>query len=120
MITVQLVMRLGKPMEHLQAALRASASDRSSVETLFLIAKHVGYFAFLSYDAIAWVCHSICKGQSTQFCVLSLGTRSQVHQLEKGDSRKSVEEVVPILVCWHLIQFGTWKSEGKPCPSFIL
>jgi len=57
MITLQLVMRLGKPMEHLQAALRASASNKSSVETLLLIARHVGYFAFLSYDAIAWVRH---------------------------------------------------------------
>jgi hypothetical protein len=46
-------------MEHLQAALRASASEGSSVETMLLIARHVGYFAFLSYDAIGWVCRSI-------------------------------------------------------------
>jgi peroxin-11B len=74
MITLQLVMRLGKPMEHLQAALRASASDSSPVETLLLIARHIGYFAFLSYDAIAWVCHFVCSGQLTYLCVL--GTRS--------------------------------------------
>jgi len=53
--TARKLMRLGKPIEHLQAILRASASNGSSVETLLLIAKHVGYFAFLSYDAIAWV-----------------------------------------------------------------
>jgi len=48
------LLRIGKPMEHLQAALRASASDSFSTEALFFVAKHVGYFAFLSYDAIAW------------------------------------------------------------------
>jgi peroxin-11B len=52
--TARKLMRLGKPMEHLQAALRASASDGFSAETLLFIARHVGYFAFLSYDAIAW------------------------------------------------------------------
>ena len=70
MITLRLVMRLGKPMEHLQAALRASASDTSSVETLLFIARHIGYFAFLSYDTIAWVCHFICNSQLTRFCIL--------------------------------------------------
>ena len=46
-------------MEHLQAALHA-ASDESSVESLLFIARHVGYVAFLSYDAATWVCHFLC------------------------------------------------------------
>jgi hypothetical protein len=115
MVNMQLVMRLGKPMEHLQAALRASASDGFSAETLLFIARHVGYFAFLSYDAIAWVC-----ALSNPQCLLhsnpmlsSVGTCGQIYQPEQGNSRKSVEKIVSILVCRHLVQFAPWKPQGK-------
>ena len=55
-------MRLGKPIEHLQAALRAALSNVPPLETLMAIARQIGYFAFLSYDAIVWVmtpCHPL-------------------------------------------------------------
>jgi peroxin-11B len=76
MMTVQLVLRLGKPIEHLQATLRASASNESPVEILLLIAKHVGYFAFLSYDAIAWVCHFICAWPESMVYTIFTGARN--------------------------------------------
>lgn len=49
------VMRLGKPLEHLQAALRAALTTGPVEETLTIIARQVGYFGYLTYDAIVWV-----------------------------------------------------------------
>jgi hypothetical protein len=48
-------MRLGKPLEHLQAALRAALTTGPVEETLTTIARQVGYFGYLTYDAIVWV-----------------------------------------------------------------
>lgn len=48
-------MRLGKPMEHLQAALKATFSSGPLLETLTTVARQIGYFGYLSYDAIVWV-----------------------------------------------------------------
>lgn len=49
-------MRLGKPLEHLQAALRATLAAGPVEETLTTIARQLGYFGYLTYDAIVWVC----------------------------------------------------------------
>jgi hypothetical protein len=49
------VMRLGKPMEHLQAALKASLAAGPLVENVTTIARQLGYFAYLTYDALVWV-----------------------------------------------------------------
>jgi peroxin-11B len=51
-------MRLGKPIEHLQAALRATLSSGPILETITTIARQVGYFGYLSTDAVIWA-HSI-------------------------------------------------------------
>ncbi|KAF9532051.1 peroxisomal biogenesis factor 11 [Crepidotus variabilis] len=52
--TARKLMRLGKPMEHLQAALRAAFSSSPALETITTIARQLGYFGYLSYDAIVW------------------------------------------------------------------
>ncbi len=49
------VLRLGKPIEHLQAALRAALATAPVGEQLTTIARQISYFFFLSYDAIVWV-----------------------------------------------------------------
>lgn len=49
-------MRLGKPMEHLQAALRATLTPGPVAEQITTIARQIGYFGYLSYDVFAWVC----------------------------------------------------------------
>ncbi|PPQ70969.1 hypothetical protein CVT26_014235 [Gymnopilus dilepis] len=56
--TARKLMRLGKPVEHLQAALKATLSSGPVEETITTIARQLGYFAYLSYDAIVWA-HSI-------------------------------------------------------------
>jgi hypothetical protein len=56
LLTVQcLVLRLGKPMEHLQAALRASLTPGPAAEQVVNIGRQLGYFGYLTLDAFAWV-----------------------------------------------------------------
>lgn len=52
------VMRLGKPVEHLQAALRAAQTTGDVGEQLATIGRQIGYFGYLTYDAVVWVCIS--------------------------------------------------------------
>lgn len=49
-------MRLGKPMEHLQAALKAGLAPGPLAETITTVARQIGYFGYLSYDVLVWVC----------------------------------------------------------------
>ncbi|KAG6885443.1 hypothetical protein C0993_001523 [Termitomyces sp. T159_Od127] len=52
--TARKLMRLGKPIEHLQSALRASLTSDPALEQIFAIARQLGYFGYLSYDALIW------------------------------------------------------------------
>jgi peroxin-11B len=45
---------LAKPVEHLQAALRASQTTGPVGEQLTTVARQVAYFLYLTYDAIVW------------------------------------------------------------------
>jgi peroxin-11B len=49
-------MRLFKPLEHLQAALKAAASAEYPIEQFTTIGRQLGYFGYLSLDMIVWVC----------------------------------------------------------------
>jgi len=48
------LMRLGKPIEHLQAALRAAQSPSELGEQLATIGRQLAYFGYLTYDAVVW------------------------------------------------------------------
>ncbi|KAF9240896.1 peroxisomal biogenesis factor [Melanogaster broomeanus] len=48
------LMRLGKPVEHLQAALHAAQSTGELGEQLTTIGRQLAYFGYLTYDAIVW------------------------------------------------------------------
>ncbi|KAF9270341.1 peroxisomal biogenesis factor [Marasmius fiardii PR-910] len=48
------LMRLGKPMEHLQAAIRACLSTGNPVEQIATIGRQLGYFGYLALDAVVW------------------------------------------------------------------
>jgi len=52
--TARKLMRLGKPIEHLQAALRASLSPGPALEQITTIGRQIGYFGYLTYDALVW------------------------------------------------------------------
>jgi len=69
--TARKLMRLGKPMEHLQAALRATLTSGPVIEQITTIARQIGYFGYLSYDVFAWA-HTI------KFITLSPETAKKV------------------------------------------
>jgi len=51
------VMRLGKPLEHLQAALKATQSatlSQHSIERFTTIARQLSYTGYLTLDAVVW------------------------------------------------------------------
>jgi peroxin-11B len=48
------LLRLGKPLEHAQAALRATQASGPAAEQITTIARQIGYFGYLAYDAIVW------------------------------------------------------------------
>ncbi|KAK0465182.1 peroxisomal biogenesis factor 11 [Desarmillaria tabescens] len=52
--TARKLLRLGKPMEHLQAALRAVLSSSSAPEQITAIARQLAYFGYLSLDGLVW------------------------------------------------------------------
>lgn len=52
------LMRLLKPLENLQAALRAIQTGGPAAEQITIIARQLSYFAYLSYDMLVWV-HSV-------------------------------------------------------------
>jgi len=47
-------MRLFKPLEHLQAALRAASVSAAPLEQFTTIGRQVGYFGYLSLDMVVW------------------------------------------------------------------
>jgi peroxin-11B len=51
-------MRLAKPVEHLQAALRATQTTGPLGEQLTTVGRQIAYFLYLTYDAIVWA-HAI-------------------------------------------------------------
>lgn len=51
----RLVMRLGKPLEHLQAALRAAQNTDHFGEQITTIGRQLAYTGYLAYDSIIWV-----------------------------------------------------------------
>ncbi|EIM92657.1 peroxisomal biogenesis factor 11 [Stereum hirsutum FP-91666 SS1] len=67
------LLRLGKPVEHLQAALRASQGTGEIKEQLLTIARQLGYFGYLTYDAIVWA-------NSIRFLMLKPETAQKVNK----------------------------------------
>lgn len=49
------VLRLGKPLEHLQAALKAALASGPAGEQITTIGRQISYFGYLSFDALVWV-----------------------------------------------------------------
>lgn len=49
------MLRLFKPLEHAQAALKAAASPQYPIEQFTTIGRQLGYFGYLSLDMIVWL-----------------------------------------------------------------
>jgi peroxin-11B len=50
----EIVLRLGKPVEHLQAALRAALAAGTPQEQVTTVARQLAYMSYLSLDTIVW------------------------------------------------------------------
>ena len=48
-------MRLGKPLEHLQAALKATQVSTTAGEQITTIGRQLAYAGYLTYDSLIWV-----------------------------------------------------------------
>jgi len=52
--TARKLLRLGKPVEHLQAALRLSLASAPPIEQITAVSRQIAYFGYLSHDAFVW------------------------------------------------------------------
>jgi len=93
--TARKLMRLGKPMEHLQAALKASFTPGPLVETITTVARQVGYFGYLTYDALVWA-------NSIKFLKLDPLTAQRV-----------AKRAFQFLVRWHCLQHHQWRPQDR-------
>ncbi|KAG6832453.1 hypothetical protein H0H92_001499 [Tricholoma furcatifolium] len=72
--TARKLLRLGKPIEHLQAALRATLASGPAGEQILTIARQLAYFGYLSYDALVWA-------NAIKFVSLSSETATRVAKI---------------------------------------
>lgn len=52
--TARKLLRIGKPVEHLQAALKAALTSGPVTEVVLAVARQIAYFTYLSYDFFVW------------------------------------------------------------------
>lgn len=105
------VMRLGKPVEHLQAALRAAQSSTELGEQLATIGRQLAYFGYLTYDAIVWVSF-LHIPVSTRALHLS-GKCSQSRQPQAFHHSESGFHLKPVLAVRNFTQHYTWSAQGQ-------
>jgi len=67
-------MRIGKPLEHLQAALRAAQSTGHMGEQIATIGRQFAYAGYLTYDSIVWA-------SSVKFINLSKETKGRIDKV---------------------------------------
>ncbi|KAJ7110083.1 peroxisomal biogenesis factor 11 [Mycena epipterygia] len=72
--TARKLLRLGKPMEHLQAALRAALTTAPASEQILTIARQIAYFLYLSFDTFSWA-------QSIKFANFHPDTAAKIGKL---------------------------------------
>ncbi|KAE9410972.1 peroxisomal biogenesis factor 11 [Gymnopus androsaceus JB14] len=72
--TARKLLRLGKPLEHLQAALKAALVSGPAGEQITTIGRQISYFGYLSFDALVW-------SNAIKFYSLSSETSTKVSKL---------------------------------------
>ncbi|KAJ7361609.1 peroxisomal biogenesis factor 11 [Mycena albidolilacea] len=72
--TARKLLRLGKPLEHLQAALRAALAPAPALEQITTIARQIAYFWYLTFDALSW-------GQTIKFANFHPDTAAKIARL---------------------------------------
>lgn len=106
-------MRLGKPIEHLQAALRATFSSGPIPETITTIARQIGYFGYLSTDAVIWVWDSLAIHDEQYHIYFFIGPFRKIYNFESRKGEETHKDFSPLLVSWDNFQSYSWRAEGK-------
>ncbi|TFK57145.1 peroxisomal biogenesis factor 11 [Heliocybe sulcata] len=102
------LMRLGKPMEHLQAALRALQvySAQETGEQITTIGRQLAYFGYLTYDAIVWA-------NAVKFITLKPDTAQKVN---KTSNRFWLAGIL-LSITHGLLKAGRLANEAKKLRS---
>lgn len=107
-------MRLGKPIEHLQAALRAAQSPSELGEQLATIGRQLAYFGYLTYDAIVWVSTFPYTDRRVPTRAPHLaGKYSKSHQPQAFHSSQSHCHLKPVLAVRNFTEHYTWSAQGQ-------
>lgn len=69
--TARKLMRIGKPIEHLQAALKGVFAPAPPIEVIASVARQIAYFGYLTFDVAVWA-------NSIKFVTLSPETAKRV------------------------------------------
>lgn len=100
-------MRLGKPMEHLQAALRAALTSAPPLESITTIGRQLGYFLYLFFDMLAWVISSVSMAFEKAAHIV-LGPIHQVCELSTRYRCENLSVRQPLMAGWN-------SSEHRSC-----
>lgn len=102
-------------MEHLQAALRATNMNGPAAEQITTIGRQLGYFGYLTHDALVWVrplSYSVPSSGVINLTTLDTGKLSQVLELcpkHRCTHRKARQ---PVLARRHCLQHHLWSAQG--------
>lgn len=93
------VMRLGKPMEHLQAAVKAMAVA-DPILKITAIARQLGYALYLANDHLVWVYYNqTYSGETRLYCLLAALRKDQA--VRQGPPRQDQLQRSPLLGSWY-------------------
>jgi Peroxisomal biogenesis factor 11 (PEX11) len=91
-------------LEHLQAALRAAQTTGDVKEQLTTIARQLGYFGYLTYDAVVWVrIHGDARARASMVNMLLPGQRHQGYHPEAGNVSEGAKNFKPFLASRYFV-----------------
>jgi len=103
------LLRLAKPIEHLQAALRALQAPSENGESLLQVARQLCYFLYLSYDAFVWA-------NTVKFFPLQPSTAARVN---KAANRYWLAGIL-FSITHSLLKAGRLANESKALRAPIM
>lgn len=108
----QTVMRLGKPMEHLQAAMRVALTPGVPVEQITTIGRQLAYFWYLFNDTLVWV-RKLSSNKTYTYAQVNPGEHCQVLQPEAQHLCSREQTCQPILAHRNTVQHHLWLAKSE-------
>jgi hypothetical protein len=76
------------------------------------IARQLGYFGYLTYDTVVWVCVR-CSRKTNILNVFPSGQRYQVNYPEAWNIPEGPKNLKPFLARWYLVQHCACCTQGE-------